>query len=326
MRPIKFNVGLPNGDPAATIATARRAEELGYYSVSIDDHFFMRGLMAEPHAPHYECFTMLSAVAATTKTIRLLPLVTSMSYRNPALLAKTMASIDNLSGGRFIAGLGAGWFREEYDAYGFPYPSNAERIEQMGDGIKLLKAMWTQAEPTYHGRYFKIDKAICDPKPVQRPLPILIGGGGKRILEIAAQEADVLNLKPPVTKGYVDIVEALKFDRPTVLKRIELIRGFLKAAGRAPDALELSGGGFVLMAKDRGTADAMAGAMAQTLKIEDNASVRDSLQVLIGTPDDIKRELSNRIEKFGMTYFFLNFMMPDAAEMFAKEVMPAFAR
>ncbi len=326
MRPIKFNVGLPNGDPAATIATARRAEDLGYYSVSIDDHFFMRGLMAEPHAPHYECFTMLSAVAATTKTIRMLPLVTSMSYRNPALLAKTMASIDNLSGGRFIAGLGAGWFREEYDAYGFPYPSNAERIEQMGDGIKLLKAMWTQAEPTYHGRYFKIDKAICDPKPVQRPLPILIGGGGKRILEIAAQEADVLNLNPPVTKGYVDIVEALKFDRATVLKRIELIRGFLKAAGRAPDALELSGGGFVLMAKDRGTADAMAAAMAQTLKIEDNASVRDSLQVLIGTPDDIKRELSTRIEKFGMTYFFLNFMMPDAAEMFAKEVMPAFAR
>ena len=219
MRPIKFNVGLPNGDPAATIATARRAEDLGYYSVSIDDHFFMRGLMAEPHAPHYECFTMLSAVAATTKTIRMLPLVTSMSYRNPALLAKTMASIDNLSGGRFIAGLGAGWFREEYDAYGFPYPSNAERIEQMGDGIKLLKAMWTQDEPTYHGRYFKIDKAICDPKPVQRPLPILIGGGGKRILEIAAQEADVLNLNPPITKGYVDIVEALKFDRATVLKR-----------------------------------------------------------------------------------------------------------
>ena len=326
MRPIKFNVGLPNGDPAATIATARRAEDLGYYSVSIDDHFFMRGLMAEPHAPHYECFTMLSAVAATTKTIRMLPLVTSMSYRNPSLLAKTMASIDNLSGGRFIAGLGAGWFREEYDAYGFPYPSNAERIEQMGDGIKLLKAMWTQAEPTYHGRYFKIDKAICDPKPVQRPLPILIGGGGKRILEIAAQEADVLNLNPPITKGYVDIVEALKFNRGTVLKRIEMIRGFLKAAGRAPDALELSGGGFVLMAKDRGTADAMAAAMAQTLKIEDNASVRDSLQVLIGTPDDIKRELTTRIEKFGMTYFFLNFMMPDAAELFAKEVMPAFAR
>jgi len=327
MRPIKFNVGLPNGDPAATLATARRAEELGYYSVSIDDHFFMRGLMADVRAPHCECFTMLSAVAAVTRSIRLLPLVTSMSYRNPSLLAKTMASIDKLSGGRFTAGIGAGWFKEEYDAYGFPYPSNAERIEQMGDGIKLLKAMWTQDEPTYHGKYFKIDKAYCDPKPVQRPhLPILIGGGGKRVLEIAAQEADILNLNPPVTKGYVDVAEALKFNREKVLKRIEMIRGFVKASGRVSDALELSGGGFVLIAKDRATADAMAAATAQSLGVENNESVRDSLQVLIGTPDDIKKELAVRIEKFGMTYFFLNFMMPDAIEMFAKEVMPAFAR
>ncbi len=257
----------------------------------------------------------------------MLPLVTSMSYRNPSLLAKTMASIDKLSGGRFTAGIGAGWFKEEYDAYGFPYPSNAERIEQMGDGIKLLKAMWTQDEPTYHGKYFKIDKAYCDPKPVQRPhLPILIGGGGKRVLEIAAQEADILNLNPPVTKGYVDVAEALKFNRDKVLKRIEMIRGFVKASGRASDALELSGGGFVLIAKDRATADAMASATAQSLGVENNESVRDSLQVLIGTPDDIKKELAVRIEKFGMTYFFLNFMMPDAIEMFAKEVMPAFAR
>jgi alkanesulfonate monooxygenase SsuD/methylene tetrahydromethanopterin reductase-like flavin-dependent oxidoreductase (luciferase family) len=105
-----------------------------------------------------------------------------------------------------------------------------------------------------------------------------------------------------------------------------MIRGFLKAAGRAPDALELSGGGFVLMAKDRATADAMAAATAQSLGIENNDSVRNSLQVMIGTPDDIKRELADRVEKFGMTYFFLNFMMPDAIDMFAKEVMPAFAR
>lgn len=327
MKPIKFNVGLPDNDPVAMLATARRAEDLGYYSVSIDDHFFMKGLMSNEHAPHYECFTMLSAVAATTKTIRMLPLVTSMSYRNPALLAKTMASLDNLSGGRLIAGIGAGWFKEEYDAYGYPYPSNAERIEQMGDGIKVLKAMWTQDQPTYHGPHFKIDKAYCEPKPVQRPhLPILIGGGGKRVLEIAAHEADILNLNPPVTKGYVDVAEALKFDRTKVAKRIEMIHGFLKAAGRPHDALELSGGGFVLMAKDRATADSMAAATAQSLGVENNDKVRDSLQVLIGTPDDIKRELTSRIEKLGMTYFFLNFMMPDAIEMFAKEVMPAFTR
>src|SRR5271155_4229756 len=265
MRPIKFNVGLPNGDPAATIATARRAEDLGYYSVSIDDHFFMRDLMADPRAPHYECFTMLSAVAATTKTIRMLPLVTSMSYRNPALLAKTMASIDNLSGGRFIAGLGAGWFKEEYDAYGFPYPSNAERIEQMGDGIKVLKAMWTQDEPTYHGRYFSIDKAYNNPRPVQKPHPpIMIGGSGRKILELVATEAQIVNLIPPIVNGkdfVQDPAAAVKFDKPELKRRIAMLRGFVTAAGRAPDAVELSVICMVSLSRSKSDADA---ALART--------------------------------------------------------------
>ncbi len=325
MRPIRFNAGLPNGDAAATIAAAKRAEDLGYYSVSIDDHFFMRGLMEDPRAPHYECFTMLSAVAATTSSIRLLPLVTSMSYRNPALLAKTMASLDNLSGGRLTAGIGAGWFKEEYDAYNFPYPSNAERIEQMADGIKVLKAMWTQEEPTYHGRYFKIEKAYCDPKPVQKPLPLLIGGGGRRILEVTAQEGDILNLNPPITNGAVDVNRSLKFDRASAKKRLASTREFLKAAGRSPDALELSGASIVLMAKERATVDAMAAATAQSVGLTDMEAVRNAMAVMVGTPDDIKREIASRIEDLGMTYFFLNFLMPDSLELFAKEVMPEFA-
>jgi probable F420-dependent oxidoreductase len=301
------------------------ADANGFYSISINDHFFSP--LGSPQTPQLECFSTLSALATITSKVRLTPAVTAMSFRTPPMLAKIASTLDHLSNGRLIMGLGAGWQRSEYDAHAYPYPSNVERIDQLGDAIKLLKAMWTQDEPTYHGKYFKIDKAYCDPRPVQRPHPpILIGGGGKRILEIAAQEADILNLNPPITRGYVDIAQALKFDRATVLKRIEMIRGFVKAAGRAPDALELSGGGFVLMAKDRATADAMAAATAQSLGIENNESVRSSLQVIIGTPDDVKRELETRIEKFGMTYFFLNFMMPDTIEMFAKEVMPAFAR
>ncbi len=136
MRPIKFNVGLPNGDFSNILTFAKRAEDLGYYSVSIDDHFFMRGPFSTVEQPHLECYSVLAALAAATRTIRLAPLVTAMSYRNPALLAKTIATVDNISGGRLIAGLGAGWFKEEYEAYNFPYPSNAERLEQLADGIK----------------------------------------------------------------------------------------------------------------------------------------------------------------------------------------------
>ena len=139
MHQIKFAVSLPNHDFAATRAMAERAEALGYHSVSMDDHFFMRGLMETPQTPHLECFTALSALAAITKRVRLVQMVTSMSYRNPALLAKITSTLDHISGGRVTVGVGAGWFREEYAAYNFPYPSNAERIDQLADGIKLSR-------------------------------------------------------------------------------------------------------------------------------------------------------------------------------------------
>lgn len=325
MRPIKFNVGLPNGDFANLSTFAKRAEELGFYSVSLDDHFFMRGFMADPSQPHLECYTTLAAIAAQTKTVKIAPLVTAMSYRNPSLLAKMMATLDNISGGRFIAGIGAGWFKEEYAAYNFPYPSNAERIEQMGEGIKVLKAMWTHDEPSFHGRYFSIDKAHCYPRPVQKPHPpIMIGGGGKRILQIAAEEADILNLNPPVLEGFVDIVKAVAFDKNQVKRRIEMVRGFVKDAGRPDDAVELSAMSFVIAAKEQSVADAMINATAQAIGISDVSVARNSPQVLVGTFEDVKREIAWRIENLGMTYFFLNFMTLDTVEQFAKEVMPAF--
>ena len=326
MRPVKFNVGLPNGEFHNLSAFARRAEELGYYSVSLDDHFFMRGLMADPALPHLECYTTLAAIAAQTRQVKIVPLVTAMSYRNPALLAKMMATLDNISGGRFIAGIGAGWFKEEYVAYNFPYPSNAERIEQMAEGLKILKAMWSQDEPTFHGRYFAIDKAYSFPRPVQKPHPpILIGGGGKRILQIAGEEADILNLNPPVLEGFVDITRALKFDKSEVKRRIEMMQGFAEAAGRK-DAVELSAMSFVLTAKEKSVADAMVTATAQAFGINDVEVARSSPQVLVGTIDEVKRELAWRIENLGMTYFFLNFMAQDTMELFAKEVMPEFTR
>ncbi|HEY6419759.1 MAG TPA: LLM class flavin-dependent oxidoreductase [Candidatus Binataceae bacterium] len=325
MRPIKFNVGLPNGDFANIVTFAKCAEELGYYSVSIDDHFFMRGMTSDPTQPHLECFTTLAAVAASTRTVKLVPLVTAMSYRNPALLAKMIGTLDHISGGRFIAGLGAGWFKEEYDAYGYPYPSNAERIEQLAEAIKVLKAMWTQDEPTFHGRFFSIDKAYNYPRPVQKPHPpILIGGGGKKILKIAAEEAEVLNLNPPVTKGMVDLAQAMKFDKDEMKRRIGVLRDFQKAADRSADAVELSGGGFLIAARDKATAEAMIQATAQMMGIKDVEAARRSPMVLVGTIEDIKRELSWRIENLGLTYFFINFMSLADVEMFAKEIMPEF--
>jgi len=327
MRPIKFNVGLPNGDYHNIAMIARRAEELGYYSVSLDDHFFMRGFMSDPKAPHLECYTTLSAVAAITKTVKIVPLVTALSYRNPALLAKMIATLDNISGGRFIAGLGAGWFKEEYDAYGFPYPSNAERIDQLADGVKVLKAMWTQDEPSYRGKYFSVEKAFCMPRPLQKPYPpIMIGGGGKKILKIAAEEGDILNLNPPVTRGMVEIQEALKFDKNEVHRRLGLLKDYVKAAGRAAGSVEYSAMCIVIANKDKSAAEMMIKMTAQSVGLADTDAARNSPQLLLGTYEEVKREIAWRIENFGTSYFFLNFMAPEGLETFAKDVMPEFTR
>ena len=327
MRQIKFAVSLPNHDFAATRAMAERAEALGYHSVAMDDHFFMRGLMETPQTPHLECFTALSALASVTRRVRLVQMVTSMSYRNPALLAKITSTLDHISGGRVTVGVGAGWFREEYAAYNFPYPSNAERIDQLADGIKVLKAMWTEDEPTYHGRYFKIDKAWNFPKPAQKPHPpLLIGGSGKNVLKITAAEGDIANLIPPIKRGEVDLKDALKFDKPELARRIETLRSYAKAAGRDPNAIEISGNSYVLAARDKSTAEAMVQATAAAMQVQDIEAARRSPQVLAGTIDEVKREIRARIETMGVTYFFLSFPMPDGLELFAKEIMPEFTR
>ncbi len=173
MRQIKFGLYLPTGDFARARKVAERAEKQGFYSLSINDHLYSP--MGE-RDPQLECFATLSAIAAITTRVRLAPAVVAMSFRNPALLAKTASTLDCISNGRLILGLGSGWQRTEYDAHGFPYPSPAERLDQLEDGINVLKAMWTQAEPAWQGRYFSVKNAYNNPRPVQKPYPPLMLG------------------------------------------------------------------------------------------------------------------------------------------------------
>ena len=140
MREIKFNLVLPIANFNRAQVWAERADELGFYSVSVADHMFTRTnfpeLRAHSAQPQMECYTMLAAIAAITKRVRLVPFITPMVFRNPALLAKMLAPLDQISDGRVIAGLGAGWQREEFDIYGYGFASNAERIERLGKGSR----------------------------------------------------------------------------------------------------------------------------------------------------------------------------------------------
>jgi probable F420-dependent oxidoreductase len=327
MREIKFGFFLPTGDFAKAKAAAEWADTHGFYSVSINDHFFSP--LGSHQTPQLECFTTLSAIAAVTRNVRLAPAMTAMSFRHPPMLAKMASTLDQISNGRLLLGLGSGWQRSEYDAHGYPYPTNLERIDQLGDAVKLIKAMWTQEEPTYHGRYFSIDKAYNYPRPLQQPHPpIMIGGSGKRILELVAHEAQIASLAPPIINGkdmVQDPAAAVRFDKPDLKRRIAMLHRFAREAGRDPASIEIGGFAMVNVGRSKSDTDAAAKAMAAAMGFPSEAAARNAPTLLIGTPDEMRRELRSRIEEFGMTYYIVFTATREARDLFVSDVMPEFA-
>jgi probable F420-dependent oxidoreductase len=326
MQTIKFGLFLPTGDYAQALAAAKWADENSFYSVSINDHFFSP--FGSGQVPQLECYSTLSAIAASTSNVRLAPAVTAMSFRSPAMLAKVTSTLDQISNGRFILGLGSGWQRSEYDAHGYPYPSNAERLDQLADGIKLIKSMWTEDEPTYHGRYFSIEKAYNNPRPIQKPHPpIMIGGSGRKLLQIAGAEAQISNLIPPIINGkdfVQDPAAAVKFDKAEIKRRIAMLQGFAKDAGRPPDAVEISGIVLLSIARSKSEADAALRTTAAGMGFPGEEAARNSPVLLMGTPDEVRRELRSRIEDFRMTYYIVFPTSSESRDLLVSEVMPEF--
>ena len=151
--------------------------------------------MGVPDQDCLEAFTLLAALARDTTRIRLGVLVAAAQYRNPALLAKIVAGVDQMSDGRLEFGVGAGWKAEEYRAYGYEFPSAGARVEQLKDTLEICTRMWTSEHATYHGNHYRIDDAVCAPKPAQRPHPpIWVGGSGPRVMRLAARYADGFDL------------------------------------------------------------------------------------------------------------------------------------
>ncbi|HZP45568.1 MAG TPA: LLM class flavin-dependent oxidoreductase [Candidatus Binataceae bacterium] len=321
-REVKFGVFLPTSDFAQARAAAERAEALGFYSVSLNDHFFAP--MAPAETPQLECFTTLSAIAALTRRVKIAPAMAAMSFRNPALLAKMTSTLDVISGGRFILGIGAGWMRDEYHAHDYPYPTNRQRLDQLAEGIKLIRTMWTAETPTYHGPFFKVEKAFNFPRPLQKPHPpIMVGGSGSRLLQITAREADIANLIAPITRDRISLQSMVRFDKARLKSKIAQLRDLAEAAGRPPDAIEISTFGSLTLSPHKSVIDDALAVTAKMMGFPDTATVRNSPAMLFGTPDEVKRELRSRIEELGITYFILSGSL-EAFELFASQVMPEF--
>jgi F420-dependent oxidoreductase-like protein len=171
------------------LSVARETERKGVESFWVSDHFF--GGEGFPDRDCLEAWTLLAALARDTKTVRLGCLVTAAQYRNPALLAKIVAGVDQISGGRVEFGIGAGWKDNEYKAYGYDFPDPGVRVTQMNEAIQICRLLWTEERATFSGTHYRVENAVCAPKPKQRPHPpIWIGGRGPRVMRSAARYAD----------------------------------------------------------------------------------------------------------------------------------------
>ena len=217
--------GGPAGLRSAVGDTAVAAEEAGCTVFTAMDHWFQMEHFATAHDPMLEGYSVLSFVAAKTERLRLGLLVTGVTYRHPGLLAKTVTTLDVLSGGRAILGIGAAWYEREHLALGVPYPPVAERFERLEETLQICEQMWSDDEGPYNGKFYQLAETICVPRPLQTPRPpILIGGGGeKKTLRLVAQYADACNL-------FATTPEEIK-------RKLDILRGHCDAVGRDYDTI-----------------------------------------------------------------------------------------
>src|SRR5215212_5029157 len=247
-RPFRFGViGEAITSRERLLDAPRRAEELGYSTLLLRDHF-----VAEPFGDQLAPLVALSAAAGATRTLRVGSLVLDNDYRHPVVLAKEAATLDLLSEGRFELGIGAGWLRDEYERAGMPFDPPAVRVGRLKESLQLLKGLLTGPALTFKGEHYTVDGIAGFPVPVQRPHPpILVGAGSRRMLGIAGREADIVGILPRALPDGT-ISEALSERSPAMIA--EKVGWVREAAGDRFDRVELSMVATVLVAADHAAA------------------------------------------------------------------------
>jgi probable F420-dependent oxidoreductase len=288
MKPFRFGVQVPQvGTAAEWRDKARKLEDLGFSTLFMPDHF------GSELAP----LPAIAMAAAYTTTLRIGSLVFDNDYKHPAILAKEAATIDLLSDGRLELGIGAGWMRTDYDQLGLPYDSPAVRVDRFEEALHIVKQCFTGEQFTYHGEHYRITDYTAWPKPVQQPRPpLLIGGGGKRVLSIAAREADIVGINPNLRAGEIGIDAAKDSLREQTDLKVKWIRD---AAGDRIDDIEIQMRFFVTSVRpDRMK---LAEALASSLGVSPEEAL-ESGAALVGTEDEISEQLHRRREEWGLSY------------------------
>jgi F420-dependent oxidoreductase-like protein len=331
LRLVRFGLFVPQGwrldlagiDPGeqwgTMLGVARLAEDLGFESVWVYDHFHTVPVPTEE--PTHEAWTLMAALGAATTRVRLGQMCTCMGYRNPMYLAKVAATVDAVSGGRAEMGIGAGWYEHEWNAYGYGFPTAGDRIAMLAEGVEIMRQAWTAGVATYAGDHYQVEGAICRPLPLQRGgIPLWIAGGGeKKTLRLAAQYA-----------AYTNFDGALEAFR----HKSQVLAEHCKDVGRDFDEITRSADYNVVIGRDEAEVEERlrrieeryrpflsAERLAWTMREFRNGP-------LVGTPEQIVERL-RELEAAGMTYA-ISYVSDvaydeDGVRLFAEQVIPALA-
>lgn len=288
VKPFRFGVQASNAASGTEWRElARKVEDLGFSTLFIPDHF----------GDQWGPIVAMTIAAEATSTLNVGALVFDNDYRHPVVLAKEMATLDLASAGRVEFGLGAGWMVSDYDQAGIPLDRAGVRIDRMAESLRVLKALWSDGQADFEGTHYSIRGAAGTPRPASRPHPrIIVGGGGKRVLSIAAREADIVGVNPSLAGGAVGAEAAQSAKAERFRERVEWVRA---AAGDRFDHLELQLNTFMMQITDdrRGVAELLAPGFGLTVD-----EALDIPLAFVGTVDDICDQLQERRETYGFSY------------------------
>lgn len=239
---------------------AQHVEQTGWDGIWYADHFMPNS--PDTTTPHQEAWTTLSAIGAVVPRIRVGTLVIGNTYRHPAVLAKMAATLDHITGGRVVLGIGSGWQENEHTQYGIPFYTVAERLQRLDEACQVIKSLFAHTTSDFHGRFYQLTHASLEPKPVQHPLPLLIGGGGEQVtLKITAKHADEWNVWGEVS---------------TLRHKMEVLDAHCADVGRDPQEIKRTAVALLFMSEDNAYLEKMRNAdLQQAAIIGTPAEVRD---------------------------------------------------
>ena len=322
---MRFGLQLAHVEWSRLPDVAQAAEGRGFQALYFPDHFVHEGPERQQlEMPTHDPMIELAVVAQATRRVRIGHLVLANPFRHPALTARSLASLDQLSGGRLVAGLGSGWTETEFRMTGIPFPDIATRLRMLDEALTCIAGLWRPEPFTFTGEFYRFRDATLRLQPVQRPRPpFLLGGSGKGLLRIAARHADAVNIISGTGRaGYISMAEVGKLTDASFRAKVRFLHEEARRHGRGPESIEVSQTLFTVIVTDsplasRGTAESFG----KMLGLPPEEVLRSPLS-LIGTPDECIVELKRREREWNVAETIFSGRDEDVLGRLAKEVLP----